>query len=232
MLESHARLLRLWISTLLTLIMRRRNRPPEPTLFILDEAAQLGSLAQLRQALTLLRGYGLQTWSFWQDVSQLQLLYPRDWQTMVNNCRVIQAFGANNLTAASSMAGLMGFVTGAGLLDLMQDEMLLQIAGDDAVIARRPNYLTDPIFDGLYDDHPLFDTDRDPLPQPNTLREYLRPEHQAVEPSVLPVKPPVQGPPRAKGTTLGPADANDLDTALSQWILTSLEERAVGDRHH
>jgi type IV secretion system protein VirD4 len=227
MLESHARLLRLWISTLLTLIMRRRSRPAEPTLFILDEAAQLGSLAQLRQALTLLRGYGLQTWSFWQDVSQLQLLYQRDWQTMVNNCRVIQAFGANNLTAASSMASLMGFVTGAGLLDLMQDEMLLQIAGDDAVIARRPNYLTDPIFEGLYDDNPLFDTDRDPLPQAQTLREYLRPEQQAVEPTQLPMKPGHKDARAQDTTALGPTAANDLDTALSQWILDSLEESSA-----
>ncbi len=227
MLESHARLLRLWISTLLTLVMRRRNRPPEPTLFILDEAAQLGTLAQLRQALTLLRGYGLQTWSFWQDVSQLQLLYPRDWQTMVNNCRVIQAFGANNLTAASSMASLMGFVTGTGLLDLLQDEMLLQIAGDDAVIARRPNYLTDPIFDGLFDDNPLFATDRDPLPQPQKLREYLRPEQQAVDAPAfsLPTKPARDS--DDKTVALGPTAANDLDTALSQWILGELEESAT-----
>src|SRR5690606_3287827 len=93
MLESHGRLLRLWIGTLLSCMTRRRGRPQQPTLLILDEAAQRGELPQLRQAITLLRGYGVQTWSFWQDVSQLQLLYPRDWQTMVNNCSVLQCFG-------------------------------------------------------------------------------------------------------------------------------------------
>jgi len=59
MLESHGRLLRLWISVLIAAILRRRRRPDLSTLFILDGAAQLGALSQLRQALTLLRGYGM-----------------------------------------------------------------------------------------------------------------------------------------------------------------------------
>ena len=48
------------------------------TLMLLDEAAQLGTLPQLRQAITLLRGYGVRVWSFWQDLSQLINLYPND----------------------------------------------------------------------------------------------------------------------------------------------------------
>lgn len=175
MLASHARFLRLWISGLLTLVMRRRARPAKPTLFILDEAAQLGTLDELRVAVTLLRGYGLQTWSFWQDVSQLQALYPRDWQTMVNNCKVFQAFGANNLAAAEQMAQIVGFMSGPAMLALDRNEMLLQIAGDEAVVARLPNYLTDPAFAGLFATNPIFDPERDPMPERRTLREYLRP---------------------------------------------------------
>ncbi|CAH2405602.1 putative Protein-secreting ATPase [Mesorhizobium escarrei] len=76
MLESHSRLLRLWIGTLLTAVMRRRSRPARPTLFVLDEAAQLGELSELRQAITLLRGYGLQTWSFWQGHKSAQTPIP------------------------------------------------------------------------------------------------------------------------------------------------------------
>ena len=82
MLESHSRLLRLWLGALMSCITRRRARPRHATLFVLDEAAQLGELPHLRQAITLLRGYGLQTWSFWQDASQLQMLYAHDWKTM------------------------------------------------------------------------------------------------------------------------------------------------------
>lgn len=183
MLESHGRLLRLWISSLMAAILRRTQRPKHSTLFILDEAAQLGSLPQLRQAVTLLRGYGLQTWSFWQDVSQLMQLYPHDWQTMVNNCRVIQAFGANNLVAANAMAGLVGFGDGHAVLDLEQHEMLLQLAGDQAVVARRPDYRVDPAFAGLFDDNPFFGTGGDPVPKKVSMRRYLRsPEPEKSKP--------------------------------------------------
>ena len=84
---------------------------------MLEHAATLSKyppnegIPQLRQAITLLRGYGLQTWSFWQDFSQLQRLYPADWQTMVNNCKVLQAFGANNMNASNSVMTLTGFQT-------------------------------------------------------------------------------------------------------------------------
>jgi len=165
MLESHGRLLRLWLGALMSCINRRRARPHHSTLFILDEAAQLGELPQLRQAITLLRGYGLLTWSFWQDVSQLQMLYPNDWKTMVNNCRVLQCFGPLNKIAADEMAGLTGFMSGDAILDLHKGEMILQLAGDEAVIAQRPNYSSDAPFQGLFDVNPYFDENRAVMPR-------------------------------------------------------------------
>lgn len=187
MLESHSRLLRLWIGTLMSCITRRRARPERPTLLILDEAAQLGELPQLRQAITLLRGYGVQTWSFWQDVSQLQLLYPRDWQTMVNNCSVLQCFGALNQIAASGMSELTGFSDGLGVLDLQRDEMVLQIAGDQAVVARVPSYLDDPSFAGQFDPNPLHDSSRPILPARSApQRLYARPQWTSGSPPIWP----------------------------------------------
>ena len=166
MLESHGQLLRVWISVLMSAITRRRAKPPKSTLFLLDEAAQLGSLPQLRQALTLLRGYGVQTWSFWQDVSQLAQLYPADWRTMVNNCRVLQCFGALNMNAARDMSELTGFGDARTVIDLKAEEMILQLAGDEAVVARRPNYLGDPPFAGQFDANPYYDRERPILPRP------------------------------------------------------------------
>ena len=205
MLLSHGRVLRLWIGALIQLILRRRSRPAKSTLFVLDEAAQLGTLDQLRTAITLLRGYGLQTWSFWQDVSQLKELYPRDWQTMVNNSQVFQAFGANNLGAAEDMAALVGFVSGRQFLEMERGEMLLQIAGDEAVVARLPNYLTDPVFEGQFDSNPFFDPDYEPLPPPRLSREYLRKNHTIKDP---------ENPRRAR-TAKG---VNPLDTLIYERI--------------
>ena len=155
MLESHAALLRVWINALLKAIMRRRNRVAKSTLMILDEAAQLGAFPPLRQAITLMRGYGLQTWSFWQDLSQLKQAYPSSWQTLINNCQVVQAFGAPNMNAAKSIADLFMLNHPESVLDLNPEEMIVQTQGDDAFIARRPDYLSDPAFAGRFDKNPL-----------------------------------------------------------------------------
>ncbi|MGX5712571.1 type IV secretory system conjugative DNA transfer family protein [Sphingopyxis terrae subsp. ummariensis] len=185
MLVSHGRLLRLWVGSLMTAIMRRRARPPLSTLFILDEAAQLGTFNELRQAVTLLRGYGLQTWSFWQDASQLEFLYPNDWQTMVNNSKVVQCFGANTMLAATTMSGLVGHEDPNGVLALPPDEMLLQVAGDEAVIAKLPNYRFDAAFQSCFDDNPFHNPEIDPVGLPRTpLTEYIRPPRPPARPTL------------------------------------------------
>lgn len=175
MMESHGRLLRLWTMALISLITRRRGKPKQSTLFIIDEAAQLGTLPQLRQAVTLLRGYGLQCWSLWQDVSQLRLLYPRDWETMVNNCRVVQCFGPLNLMAAEAMARLTGYGSPEAVLDLDETEMLLQIAGERAQRSRKPDYLRDPAFAGLFDTNPFHNPDQPVMPKPTARVKLLEP---------------------------------------------------------
>ena len=187
LLETLSPLLRLWISCLFQAISRRKRRPELATLFILDEAAQLGELPQLRQAMTLMRGYGLRTWSFWQDMSQLQSNYKNDWQTMINNAKVFQAFGANNVMAARSISEVVGFTSEKGreLIDLDTDEMILQIAGDEAVIARKPNYLTDPVFEGLYDENPLYETSGNVMPDVGKIHSfYKRPSRNSVQESL------------------------------------------------
>lgn len=186
MLDSHGRLLRLWVHTLMTLITRRNARPPRSTLFLLDEAAQLGTFAPLRRAVTLMRGYGLQTWSFWQDPSQLHNLYPNDWQTMVNNCRTVQCFGANTMLAATSMAGIVGFHPAEKLLDLDPSEMLLQVAGDAPVLARLPDYRTDPAFQSQFDPNPFRDPTRPVLRPPPPRMLVRRPRKGAAEPAPPP----------------------------------------------
>ena len=121
-LESHRVLLRLWVATLLTAVCRRKEIPPQRTLFLLDEAAQLGTLPVLRQAVTLLRGYGLQVFTFWQDLSQLKLLYPQDWPTILNNSGVLALFGLTPLMLPEWNAALGD--TG----------LLTRMAGDEAVL--------------------------------------------------------------------------------------------------
>ena len=207
-LESHRRLLRLWITALISAVTRRRRRPERPTLFLLDEAAQLGTLPHLRQAMTLLRGYGLQVWSFWQGRDQLEALYPNDWRTMVANCRVIQAFGAQSLPAAQAVSDLIGFGDPDAVLDLGKDEMVLQLAGARPRTARKPNYLTDAMFVGLADANPY---------------------HTASGPVARPPKPLVRQPGfaggRARGASVG---GRSLGVAAHADLAARLGRRARG----
>jgi type IV secretion system protein VirD4 len=152
-LRSHGRLLRLWVATLLRAITSREQRPEVPTLFLLDEAAQLGRLEDLVTAVTLLRGYGVRVWSFWQSLDQIQKLYPNEWQTLVTNARTLQVFGSHWLFI-EELAGLLGVHPGE--LTLPTNQQLLVHANGDRTRARKADYLTDTLFEGRYDPNPLF----------------------------------------------------------------------------
>ena len=159
-LHSHGNLLRYWVSGLLSLLLSRTRAPKRETLFLIDEAAQLGELEQLRTALTLMRGYGVRTFSFWQDLAQLKRLY-RDWQTLLNNCGSIQIFGANNYLAATMLARLTGKHASADdILCLPADEQLVVDCGRVRRM-KKPDYLRDEIYSGLYDRNPAYDYETD-----------------------------------------------------------------------
>ncbi|CFX04980.1 conserved exported protein of unknown function [Candidatus Filomicrobium marinum] len=148
-----AKLLRLWIGTILAAISRRRRLPPQPTLFIIDEAAQLGELDSLRAGLTLMRGYGMRLWTFWQDLSQLKNLYPRDWESILNNCSTQQFFGAKTPYAQRALKNyLCGTVSTD---DLDTDAMVLCREGKVSMVARA-DYRTDPMLTPLAAPNPFY----------------------------------------------------------------------------
>ena len=146
-LVSHAQLLRLWVGTLLNAIMERKRKPEKRTLFLLDECAQLGSMDALRKAVTLLRGYGLQVWMFFQDLSQVMSLYQSDHLTLINNCGVLQAFGVTRSSAAAPIAKLVGRISVKDLAGLVRSQQLLSIAGERPKFARLADYRTDRPFE-------------------------------------------------------------------------------------
>jgi type IV secretion system protein VirD4 len=167
-LDSHRALLRLWVATLLTTVVRRKRLPERRTLFLLDEAAQLGQMPLLRQAITLLRGYGLQTWTFWQDLSQLRRLYRHDWPTMVGNAAVLQVFGVPPHAVGTGWATLFGR-RARELHRLGNDEMLLVTPDERCRRQRRGNYLCDELFAGLFDANERFLRGR-PVARPGALQ--------------------------------------------------------------
>ena len=164
LMESHQALLRLWLGAIFAALFRRRTRPVLATMLLIDEAAQLGAFAPLRTAITLLRGYGLQTWSFWQDPSQLTRLYP-DYRTLINNCGLIQTFGAKGQAAWSQIADLLGQDLGR-FGQIGHKHMLVQNEGHLELISRI-DYRTDPVLAPLADPNPIYAVTDGPLRRPS-----------------------------------------------------------------
>lgn len=159
-LQSHSILLQLWISTMLNAIMERGEKPLKRTLFLLDECSQLGRLHALAKAVTLLRGYGLQVWMFFQDLAQLETNYGSEATTIVNNCGVFQAFGLSRNFAAEPIAKSIGKYEPIDLVQLDKTQQVLSISTEMPRIARLLNYLEDDLFAGRWDENPLFSKHR------------------------------------------------------------------------
>lgn len=155
-LHSHAALLRVWLAVLLGLVAERKSQPEAPTLLVLDELAQLGGMPLILQALTLLRGYGLRVMAVLQSLGQLKSLWPQDYQTVLDNCGTVLAFGQTRPTMARPMAELFGDLSEQALLSMPQDQLAIGRAGQPTVIARKLNYLKDPMFAGRFDANGLY----------------------------------------------------------------------------
>ncbi len=153
-LTSHARLLKIWIAALLALFQARRARPTHPTLMLLDEASQLGTMDQLRTAITLLRGFGVRCVVYWQDLAQLKRLYA-DWESLLNNSSV-QLLGVNTYTAARAAAEFTGPTFSPECLLSLPDEIGVLIDRGQCTTFRKLNYLNDELFRGLGDPHPMY----------------------------------------------------------------------------
>ena len=149
-MKSHKSLVRLWTGTLLTAIMRRSQIPAKRTLLVADEAAQLGEFDLVLTACTLLRGYGLQLITAWQDIAQIRSRYKLDYPTLLNNAAALISFGQSHYAAAKEYGELLG-VDAAELLKTGVDQAALLIRGQGTRMIRRPNYLKDEQFSGLAD---------------------------------------------------------------------------------
>ena len=173
---SHAGFTRLIIGTLLTAIMRRKRIPKRRTLLVADEAAQLGKeFGPLLTATTLMRGYGLQLVTVWQDVAQIKSRYKEDWQTILNNSGAIMTFGAGQYAAAKDAAEFLG-MEAAELLAMKADEAAVALRGEPVRKIARQNYLTDERLAALADPNPFFAPDPEEsaaVEQPLTWREKL-----------------------------------------------------------
>lgn len=153
-LTSHRALIKLWIGVLLKTITSREVIPDLQTLFLLDEAGQLGHFAYLYSIITLCRGYGLKCWTIWQDFQQLESNYPYDWQTLMNNCGMLQFFGCKNAHIARKIEEFTG-MPASQIRRMAQNQQLL-LMDNMPVLSQKLDYLTDTIYKNQFDPNPFY----------------------------------------------------------------------------
>ncbi|MCH2216886.1 MAG: type IV secretory system conjugative DNA transfer family protein [Flavobacteriales bacterium] len=111
-LNAFSAWLRLLIQQAITVNSRNiTEKPDKPILFLLDEMASLGRLQMIEQAYSLMSGFGIQLWGIIQDLSQLDRIYDKGWETFLGNSGVLQYFGSRDLKTAEYFSKLCGVTT-------------------------------------------------------------------------------------------------------------------------
>ena len=107
-IQAQSRLLRLIVSSLIRLIGREGAESGRDTLVVLDEAAQLGNLEALEQALCLLRHAGLRLWLFYQSCEQAKQAFRGKESIIFDNTDTQIFFGVNSLETAQKVSAMLG----------------------------------------------------------------------------------------------------------------------------
>jgi type IV secretion system protein VirD4 len=118
---EHARaqsaLLRMWIGGLLRAVVRGGLQEKTKVHFVLDEAASLGRLEQINDAVDKYRGYGVRLMFLYQSLGQLKECFPEGQdQTLLSNVSQI-FFGVNDPQTADYVSQRLGeetIVVGSG----------------------------------------------------------------------------------------------------------------------
>lgn len=111
MFPTHARYIRLFISTVLFRMGEIGLDTPacgHPILFVMDEFASLGHMDILEKAAGLMAGYGIKLWPIVQDLTQLKRHYKESWETFLANAGITTFFANNDLTTLEWLSKRMG----------------------------------------------------------------------------------------------------------------------------
>lgn len=111
-LDTFNRWLRLMIQQAITVNARNiAQKPEKPILFMLDEVAALGKMNVIPRAYGLMAGYGMMLWSIVQNLSQLEEIYGKCWETFIGNSGVLQYYGSRDYKTADYFSKLAGVTT-------------------------------------------------------------------------------------------------------------------------
>jgi len=113
-LDTHGeKYFRLVVESLLAALLNIRGGKRSRVLMILDEFAQLGPrMKSIENAMGMAAGAcGLTIWCVLQDISQLMGMFPRTWQTFIQNCGVTMWGRARDNETREIISKLAGVTT-------------------------------------------------------------------------------------------------------------------------
>ena len=93
------------------LTMQRQPVAKNKVLFLIDEAAALGKIIRFPDWLATLRKYGCVFWSIWQNMSQVEALYGKSWETIISNCGLLQILSVGDQRTAEYTERMLGRCT-------------------------------------------------------------------------------------------------------------------------
>lgn len=110
-MRAMAGLLRMWITCLFGVIVSKGLDEKNLVHFVLDEAAVLGNLEAIEDAVAMYRGYGCRFIFIFQSVGQLKTMFPNGQdQTLLSNASQV-FFGTNDTTTAELVSQRLGEAT-------------------------------------------------------------------------------------------------------------------------
>lgn len=93
-------------------LFKSRKPGSRRLLMLIDEAAQLGAFQPLQEFYTYGRGIGIQPWTFWQDIGQIEHSFGREGvSTFLSSAQLRQFLGARDLQTARLISSMLGIET-------------------------------------------------------------------------------------------------------------------------
>ena len=110
-MRAQSPLLRMWIGSLLRAVVRGGLQDHTKVHFVLDEAASLGHMEALDDAVDKYRGYGVRLQFYYQSLGQLRKCFPDGQeQTLLSNVSQV-FFAVNDLPTAEYVSNRLGEAT-------------------------------------------------------------------------------------------------------------------------